>query len=179
MAAFKYIPPDHTKRLFTCTHDCNANTQHIGGGNLVINGSNKNVEDSAARYCAVCKKYTIWVHVGTNNPRLIYPVVGILPPAHPDMPDSIKEIYDEARLVSTVSVRYGLGAFRTCVEAIVNEQGIKDKNLYKSIKKLCSKVGINREIEAFFELIRITGNNSMHLKETYTMDNRIYAKLTF
>lgn len=169
--ATDYIAPDHNKNIFTCPNGCNANTQQLDGGRLISGHLQEYVENGVCRRCAVCDKYTIWVHLNTKNPKLIYPVVSLLPEAHPDMPDPLKELYEEARRVSNVSIRYGLGAFRTCVEAIVDQQGIKEKNLFEGIKKLCSKVGMNGDFKMFFELIRNVGNKSIHMKKIYTMDD--------
>src|SRR5712691_1595565 len=50
--------------------------------------------------CVKCNKHLLW-----HNGEIVFPVVNGAPPAHPDMPNEIKKIYDEAKSIVSKSSR--------------------------------------------------------------------------
>ncbi|MDA7997179.1 MAG: DUF4145 domain-containing protein [Nitrosopumilus sp.] len=122
------------------------------------------------KQCTKCGKYTIWLNED-DEPELIHPRDLFLPPAHPDMPGPVHELYEEARNVASVSERHGIAALRMCLEGIAKEEGYKDDTLEKRIDALCEKNKLVGDELIPFDLIRRVGNDIIHLKEKYTRND--------
>lgn len=169
--------PHANKDAFTCMH-CTAYAQQKTGGlfmgtSLVqFNGLSGNFEPMGGivKQCVKCGEYTIWLEKG-GKPKLIYPRDLFLPPAHPDMPKPVHELYEEARNVASVSEHHGMAALRMCLEGIAKEEGYKKGNLEKRIDDLCKQNKLVGDELIPFDLIRQVGNEAIHLKATYTRND--------
>lgn len=166
--------PDETpatnKDAFICMH-CNAYA-HQRTSDFRIGSPYADPMHGISKECVRCGKHTIWFRV-YNEYKLIYPDNLFLPVAHPDMPPYVRELYDEARVISSVSTRHGMVAMRMCLEGITREQNVYDGNLKSSIAALCKKKNIIDDELVPFEFIRDAGNSSVHLEETYTKEDLI------
>ncbi|MDA7943143.1 MAG: DUF4145 domain-containing protein [Nitrosopumilus sp.] len=143
------------------------------GTNVIEYGSttgNFNSMNGIVKECTKCRKYTIWLKINKRY-KLIHPNDLFLPPAHPDMPGPVHELYEEARNVASVSERHGIAALRMCLEGIAKEEGYKDGTLEKRIDALCEKNKLVGDELIPFDLIRKAGNDIIHLKEKYTRND--------
>ena len=105
--------------------------------------------------CHSCDYISIWV-----NKNMVYPLGGTAPAPDPDMPDKIKEIFEEARKISSISPRASLGLLRLCVEMLAEELGEKNGSLHTKIENLAKN--FPRDVKEALEVTRITGNNALH-----------------
>lgn len=110
------------------------------------------VDDVITSRCAHCSEESFWVHG-----NLVYPRAITAPRAHKDMPDDIREFYDEAREVSAFSPRSAAALLRIVAKKICERHGEYDKNLNKAINKLSEK-GLPKEVIDSLHAVRITGN---------------------
>lgn len=105
--------------------------------------------------CDCCKKKIIW-----NENGYIYPD---LPPepANPDMPQPVKELYDEAGLIFRKSPRAACALLRLAVERLCNELGENKKRLNENIASLAEK-GLSNDIIKQLDILRVVGNKAVH-----------------
>ncbi|MBA8795568.1 hypothetical protein FHX74_003204 [Friedmanniella endophytica] len=95
---------------------------------------------------------------------MIYPTFGAeAPPASPDMPDAVAELYAEARQVTPVSPRAGAAMLRVALEILVRELTGKPKqSLYEGIGELVKDGTLNADMQRAADLLRLGGNNAAH-----------------
>ncbi len=87
-----------------------------------------------AANCQNCNSYSIWV-----NENMIYPPMIAAPPAHNDMPENIKEVYEEARLIFAHSPRATAALLRVTLQKLTEYFEEKEGCLYTRIQKLVQK----------------------------------------
>lgn len=105
--------------------------------------------------CDCCKKKIIW-----NENGYVYP--DFPPePANPDMPQTVKELYDEAGLIFRKSPRAACALLRLAVERLCNELGENKKRLDENIASLTEK-GLPNDIIKQLDILRIVGNKAVH-----------------
>jgi hypothetical protein len=94
----KYIAPIVLEGSFTCPH-CNAISQQIWWG-IGLDGTNYNEHRSLIHRnnvpirvgkCTHCNKNTIWL-----NEKMLHPASSNAPVANSEMPQNVRDIYDEA-----------------------------------------------------------------------------------
>ena len=92
---------------------------------------------------------------------MVFPRSGNAPLPNPDMPDSIKKIYVEARNVATLSPRSACVLLRLCVESICNEKINTTEDLNAKIKKMV-QLGLNERIKKAWDIVRVIGGEAAH-----------------
>lgn len=173
----KYIVPKREKRSFTCPY-CNtlSNITWDARG-LVWNGEfyvlyNGSSENSVAiSTCAACGKYHIW-----HNDDMLLPLDSSIPMPNEDMPESVEEIYLEARSVYPYSKRAAVALLRLAVQVLCKELGEEGKNINKDIGSLVSK-GLPVQIQQALDSIRVIGNNAVHPGEINVNEDDIAEPL--
>jgi hypothetical protein len=105
-----------------------------------------------------CKRYSIWV-----DEKMIYPKINGVPFPHPDMPQDVKEDYEEARSIVSLSPRSSAALIRVAIERLVHHilGDEKVKTLNDNIGILVKK-GLPTEIQQSLDYLRVIGNNSVH-----------------
>ena len=162
MSRNNYIPPKFNAESFTCPY-CQVVTQHLWhklsyfsiGGRKTGQSEDK-FKDMMVSKCYHCKNPTIW-----DNENPVYPVTGHQPPPHPDMPENIKLIYDEAASISQLSPRASCALMRCAVEEFVENVGYKG-SLFENIGQMYKEGLIDDIIKDSLDIVRLTGNDSLH-----------------
>lgn len=95
---------------------------------------------------------------------MIYPLASTASFSNPDMPDKIKEIYEEARATYSISPRASAGLLRVCIEKLTEELGEKEGKLNTRIANLVKK-GLPTEIQQALDIVRVTGNDKLHSEQ--------------
>ena len=113
--------------------------------------------DYQRAHCPSCGNISIW-----HNGKMIYPLYGSAPPPNPDMPPKVKEIYEESRQIYAISSRASAALLRVCIEKIIEDLGEKDGNLNTRIGNLVKK-GLPIEIQKALDVVRVTGNDVLHV----------------
>jgi len=128
-----------------------------------------------ASLCSHCNKYSYWLadpHSEDSEAvsgKLIIPRTTIAPLPHPDMPDSVKYDYEEAREICSASPRGSAALLRLSVQKLCKELGEKGKNINDDVANLVKK-GLPLEIQQALDIIRVVGNNAVHPGELSSDD---------
>ena len=109
-----------------------------------------------ASLCAHCETPTLWV-----SEKIIFPLTGAAPAVNNDLDDSVKEIYNEAAAIATQSPRAAYALLRLALEILL-KPFVKAKTINDAIKKLVEEGNLPPQIQQASDIIRITGNESVH-----------------
>ena len=152
-----FTPPEKGKSAFHCPH-CGAYSNQLwskayagfGGGGL------QGIEGINLSWCTHCHNETIWV-----GESLIYPEANQAPPPNTDLPDEIKEDYQEATAIISHSPRGAAALPRLCVQKLCKHLGEGGKNINNDIASLVKK-GLNPKIQKSLDIVRVIGNEAVH-----------------
>lgn len=106
----------------------------------------------------------------------IYPEI-VAEEANPDMPESVKKLYEEAGLIYNKSPRAACALLRLAVENLCHELGKDDRDINKNIAALV-KDGLSPEIQKALDIVRVVGNKAVHPGQiAIDVDNVSTAKM--
>ncbi len=121
------------------------NWQFISHGNQYFN-------DLDVAFCQNCGEYNLW-----KNEKMIFPKKLTAPLPHEDMPESVKELYDEARNISNDSSRAAAALLRVSLEKLTEELGETEGTLNTRIGNL-NKKGVPQKVIQSLDAVRIFAN---------------------
>ena len=159
----KYIAPIVLEGSFTCPH-CNAISQQIWWG-IGLDGSNYNENRSLIHRnnvpvrigkCIHCNGNTIWL-----NEKILFPASSSAPVANSEMPQNVREIYQEASSIFSASPRAAAALLRLALQMLCEHLGGKGKNINDDIATLVSK-GLPEIVQQSLDIVRVTGNEAVH-----------------
>lgn len=159
--AKKYIEPKKEEMMFTCPH-CNTLSQmdmerHYFSNDTEGNGHRitkiKNL--LTIHRCQCCGQKIIWI-----DDNYVYPDI-VAEEANPDMPESVKQLYDEAGLIYNKSPRAACALLRLAIDRLCNELGETDKDINKNIGALVKK-GLPQTVQQALDVVRVVGNKAVH-----------------
>lgn len=167
-----YISPEKGLKSYTCPH-CNTLSQMdedthsfqadiIGtmGGIVGINNL------LTIHRCRCCGKKIIW-----NDDVYIYPDI-VAEEANTDMPESVKQLYNEAGLIYNKSPRAACALLRLAIDRLCNELGETDKDINKNIGELVKK-GLPSSVQKALDIVRVVGNKAVHPGQiAFDVDNK-------
>ncbi|PSJ20604.1 hypothetical protein CVH10_16620 [Halomonas sp. ND22Bw] len=153
-----FVPAEHHKKSFTCFY-CGVFSQ-MKWAPLAIQGTVNNFLDMAE--CQHCFEKSFWFdrHQGENSRQLIFPMTTSLPMPHPDMPESSRADYLEARAVMPHSAKAAAALLRLSLQKLCIYLG-KSNNINKAIGQLVQD-GLPEEVQMALDAVRIIGNESVH-----------------
>ena len=105
--------------------------------------------------CQNCKKKTIWI-----DNIYVYPDI-VAEEANSDMPESVKQLYDEAGLIYNKSPRAACALLRLAIDRLCNELGENDRDINKNIGALVKK-GLPQSVQQALDVVRVVGNKAVH-----------------
>lgn len=132
----KYIQPSITANSYTCPH-CNTISQ---------------MESQCHHFN---NDLYIW-----NDDTYIYPDI-VAEEANPDMPESVKQLYNEAGLIYNKSPRAACALLRLAVDKLCNELGETDRDINNNIGALVKK-GLPQSVQQALDVVRVVGNKAVH-----------------
>ena len=95
-------------------------------------------------------------------PKYKYPEKDIkLSTPHPNMPDQVKEIYEEARSIYLRSPRGAAALLRLAIQNMCKSVGGKGKNINRDIADFV-KEGLPEYVQQALDIVRVVGNESVH-----------------
>ncbi|MDE0092558.1 MAG: DUF4145 domain-containing protein, partial [Oligoflexia bacterium] len=129
-------------------------------------------------FCSHCKKCSIWV-----NRQMVYPHLSTAPLPIVEMPESVRELYNEARFIASQSPRGACALLRLAIQLLIKELGENDSNLNKAIGNLVKK-GLPETIQKALDSVRVVGNNAVHpgeidIKDDPQIANSLFMLLNF
>lgn len=108
--------------------------------------------DLDVAFCQNCKEYNLW-----KEEKMIFPKKLTAPIPHMDMPNSVKELYEEARNISNDSPRAGAALLRVSLEKLTEELGETQGTLSIRIGNL-NKKGLPQKVIQSLDAVRIFAN---------------------
>ncbi len=155
----KYIVPRRGVEAFTCPHcgvlarqyHYSVTDQSLGG-----NSSYSSNDWLASTICEHCKKAVLWIY-----DRMIYPNRGNAPLPNPDMPQDVKDDYEEAAIIANSSPKAAAALLRLAIQKLCVHLGGKGKNINDDIAHLV-KDGLPEKIQQSLDIVRVVGNNAVH-----------------
>jgi hypothetical protein len=119
--------------------------------------------------CYSCDGFAVWV-----EDRIIYPTRDSTIVPHEEMPDAVKEDFDEAASVVDKSPRGATALLRLCIQKLMPILGETSGNLDKDIGSLVTK-GLEVEIQQALDIVRVVGNNAVHPGQIDLKDDKATA----
>ena len=165
-----YVRPSEAEKAFTCPH-CGAYAQqdHINATARLQLTDGPNVIHSS--FCRHCSGVCLWY-----NRNLVYPVFGQSPLPNPQMPEDVKQDYQEAANICAQSPRGACALLRLAIQKLCVELGGKCKNLNSDIALLVEN-GLPTRIQKALDIVRVIGNNAVHPGQIDTDDPKMVADL--
>lgn len=151
-----YKSPKYNASAFNCPY-CEAYS-NMNWYYLLFNdrGHNKYFENYMIANCSCCNKFTIW-----KGEEMIYPLSVAAPMPHADMPQDVKEIYLEAREISSKSPKGASALLRLALQMLCNQLVNPNKNINTMIGELV-KNGLPPTLQKAFDVVRVVGNEAVH-----------------
>ena len=156
-----YVKPKKDQNKYTCPH-CNTLSQmqcdkhHFDSdksrtrmGELLISN------ELTIHRCQCCGKKILWI-----DDTYIYPDI-VSEEANPDMPNSVKQLYNEAALISNKSPRAACALLRLAVDKLCLELGETDRDINKNIGALVKR-GLSQDVQQALDIVRVVGNKAVH-----------------
>ncbi len=176
--ANNHIAPDYMKESFTCPHCGTLSLMHYTcisyRGYEVISLTENNREGDNwlnIASCHNCKKKTIWI-----NNIYAYPD-DVAEEANPEMPEAVKQLYNEAGLIYNKSPRAACALLRLAIDKLCNELGENDKDINKNIGALVEK-GLPKSVQQALDIVRVVGNKAVHPGQiAYDVDDKGTASM--
>jgi len=173
-----YVPPEFNKSGFHCPF-CGAYAKQkwyacnpLGTG--FLSSFQNDVQNNLfVCLCSHCSRYSIWF-----REEKIYPISSSAPLPSEDMPEDVKEDYEEARSVVEVSPRSAAALLRLALQKLMIHLGESGKNLNDDIANLVKK-GLPEKIQKALDAVRVVGNNAVHPGELDLRDDKETALALF
>ena len=157
-----YIKPEKELIKYTCPHcgtisqmekdfhhfqsDCQSSS--TGRGIVVHN-------QLTIHRCQCCGRKIIWI-----DKQYIYPDI-IAEEPNTDMPDPVKQLYNEAGFIYNKSPRAACALLRLAIDRLCNELGENDRDINKNIGALVKK-GLPQSVQQALDVVRVVGNKAVH-----------------
>ena len=158
----KYIEPATDKKSFTCPHCGVVSLMHFHCISYIDkdlfefherkHGGNSWVQVAT---CHNCCKHIIWV-----DNIYAYPDI-VAEEANSDMPEGVKQLYNEAGLIYNKSPRAACALLRLAIDRLCNELGETDRDINKNIGELVKK-GLPTSVQQALDVVRVVGNKAVH-----------------
>lgn len=159
--AKNYIEPKKDLVKYTCPH-CNTISQveqsahHFQSDVYDRCGRMMGILNQVTIHkCQCCGKKIIWID---NN--YVYPDI-VAEEANPDMPEPVKQLYNEAGLIYNKSPRAACALLRLAIDRLCNELGETDRDINKNIGALVKK-GLPQSVQQALDVVRVVGNKAVH-----------------
>lgn len=157
----KYIAPEKDLTSYTCPH-CNTISQMdkeqycFKKDTIAVKNGIPVVKNRLTIHrCQCCGKKIIWI-----DDNYVYPDI-IAEEANPDMPETVKQLYDEAGLIYNKSPRAACALLRLAVERLCSELGETDRKIDNNIGALVKK-GLSQDVQQALDIVRVVGNKAVH-----------------
>ena len=156
-----YVKPEKDKYIYTCPH-CNTLSQmqrdtHYFDNDIEVENYGMRIiyNELTIHRCQCCGKKILWI-----DDTYIYPDI-VSEEANSDMPESVKQLYNEAALISNKSPRAACALLRLAVDTLCHELGETDRDINKNIGALVKK-GLPPTVQQALDVVRVVGNKAVH-----------------
>jgi len=115
--------------------------------------------------CESCKGTTIWF-----GDKIIFPYNSTVEPPNIDLPEDIKNDYNEAATIVNMSPRAAAALLRLSIQKLCKYLGENGKDINNDIKELVKK-GLPNKVQEALDSVRVIGNEAVHPGEIDLKDN--------
>lgn len=151
-----YRPPSYGESAFNCPH-CQAYAEQIWSLVYRVEKTSQiDTKQFKITRCSHCNNFGMWEGI-----RLVYPIVSSAPPPNRDIPDDIKDDYQEARSIVSLSPRGACGLLRLAIQKLCKHLGETGKDINADIASLVEK-GLPVRIQQSLDIVRVVGNEAVH-----------------
>lgn len=135
-------------------------------------------QDFTLSKCNSCGAPTIWL-----NRQMIFPLVSTAESPSPDLPDEIREDFEEARTIAARSPRGAAALLRLCIQKLCRHLGEPGTNINADIASLVAK-GLPVRVQQALDSVRVIGNEAVHpgsldLKDDTDTVSRLFRLVNF
>lgn len=110
---------------------------------------------------------------------VLYPDIEVsIPSPHPNMSNTIREDYQEAKRIFNLSSRSAAALLRLALQKLCAELGEKGRDINYDIAELVKK-GLPTHIQQALDIVRVVGNEAVHPGQIDIRDNPEIAKELF
>lgn len=173
----KYYPPKFKAEEFNCVY-CGVYS-HQAWRSIEFAATTNKLPYEASN-CSHCHKLSLWK---INSETILDPIFTTHLPAHKEMPNEIKALYDEALTIIDLSPKASAALLRLAIQNLMPLIGANTGKLDKDIAKLVSE-GLPKEIQQALDFCRVIGNNAVHpnelnIDDTPEMAHAMFEMLNF
>ena len=93
--------------------------------------------------------------------KIVYPDLPIAPLPISEMPEAVKDLYNEANSIINRSPRGACALLRLAIQTLIKELGENEKNLNQAIGKLVKR-SLPHKIQKALDTVRVIGNEAIH-----------------
>ncbi|EUB82769.1 DUF4145 domain-containing protein [Pseudomonas sp. GM30] len=165
----KFVPPEFNKAAFNCPH-CHA-FAGMTWEMLTLGGFRSPMGFISAQ-CQSCKERSIWRSRALDRDfsltpekvleaDMVYPLSVSAVPAHSQMPELIRDDFEEARQIASISPRSAAALLRLCLEKLCQHLTGTTNKIDTQIADLVEK-GLPRKIQQALDTVRVVGNEAVH-----------------
>jgi Domain of unknown function (DUF4145) len=109
---------------------------------------------------------------------LIYPQSNSDITRHPDLPDTLRDDFEEAANIVDRSPRGAAALLRLCIQKLMPIVDQKGKDLNDDISALVKR-GLSVDVQRALDVVRVTGNNAVHPGQIDLKDDKAAALTLF
>jgi hypothetical protein len=135
----------------------------VNEGDWLVNGEQRVfVRFWKEARCNRCRLPSVW-----RDDQMIYPLARLGAQPHADMPDEVRELYNEAAAVAAVSRRAGAALARATVERLIKHldpDAPTGANLAVRIARIKQR-GVSTPVGQMLDVVRATANELLHEKD--------------
>ena len=178
----KYIPPARLAKAFNCTR-CHVFAKqdwyYLTGANQRDGyGMQYENKEFVLSKCESCGEPTIW-----HDETIIYPVHSVAEPPNPDLPESIRADFEEARIIANFSPRGAAALLRLAIQKLCAHLGQSGKNINADIAALVTS-GLPAKVQQALDAVRVIGNDAVHpgsidLRDDRETVNKLFRLVNF
>ena len=121
-----------------------------------LSGGLGEVDDMTVARCESCRADSIW-----RGDSMIFPLDRLGEPPHEDMPENVRDVYEEARSVAPISKRSAAGLLRLALQMLVDDLEEGRGTIDQKIGKLVQR-GLDPQVQKAMDVLRVAGNESVH-----------------
>lgn len=162
----KHVPPQLNLKSFHCPH-CGVFAEQTWSNVIQCNyrqilpnyqphDTHYFLDNTFSAKCKHCGEFSIW-----KPEKMLYPITGNVELANNDLPDDIKNDYNEAKNIVNISPRGAAALLRLAVQKLCVHLGEKGTNINDDIKSLVKK-GLPPTMQQALDSVRVVGNNAVH-----------------
>ena len=170
----QYFPPEFEKKQFTCPH-CGVLAKQVWSHIVESYYSHTPFYQIYVSHCTnnACQQYCLWM-----DSKIVVPDMEGIPYPNDDLASEIQDDYMEARSILSRSPRGSAALLRLALQKLCKELGEGGKDINSDIANLVKK-GLRPSIQKALDIVRVTGNGSVHPGVLDMKDNREVALKLF